>query len=144
MRDDQYYSKNTVPKYGLVLSQEQSTQCLLFRLMCYYPVHRSRICNIAAQSEEQNLFGSTEVGTTNFDDGSYDPASEEGGDWEPVDEQAGDNAGVAEETAAPEPAFRKKGNIIWMRKNMALIQKWCIPIRSGIALQRVSLTAVTI
>ena len=57
--------------------------------------------NNASQPEEQNLFGSTEVGTTNFDDGSYDPASEEGGDWEPVDEQAGDNTGAAEETAAP-------------------------------------------
>ena len=34
----------------------------------------------------QNLFGSTVVGPTDYDDGSYDPASEEGGDWEEVPE----------------------------------------------------------
>ncbi len=34
----------------------------------------------------QNLFGSTVVGPTDYDDGSYDPSSEEGGDWEEVPE----------------------------------------------------------
>ena len=47
------------------------------------------------QAEEQNLFGSTEVEAVDFDDGTYDPASEEGGEWEPVDEP--------EEIAAGEP-----------------------------------------
>ena len=32
----------------------------------------------------QDLFGSTVVGPTDYDDGSYDPASEEGGEWEDV------------------------------------------------------------
>ena len=36
----------------------------------------------------QNLFGSTVVGPTDYDDGSYDPASEEGGDWEEVPDAA--------------------------------------------------------
>lgn len=34
----------------------------------------------------QDLFGSAVVGPTDYDDGSYDPASEEGGDWEEVPE----------------------------------------------------------
>ncbi len=34
----------------------------------------------------QDLFGSTVVGATDYDDGSYDPSSEEGGDWETVPE----------------------------------------------------------
>ena len=37
-----------------------------------------------AQEASQDLFGSTVVGPTDFDDGSYDPASEEGGEWEDV------------------------------------------------------------
>jgi hypothetical protein len=32
----------------------------------------------------QDLFGSAVVGGTDYDDGSYDPASEEGGDWEDI------------------------------------------------------------
>jgi len=32
----------------------------------------------------QELFSQTVVGATDYDDGSYDPASEEGGDWEDV------------------------------------------------------------
>ena len=52
-----------------------------------------------AQAGNQDLFGSTEVGATDFDDGSYDPASEEGGDWEPVDEPG--NGTASGETAAP-------------------------------------------
>ena len=50
--------------------------------------------------EEQNLFGSTEVEAVDFDDGTYDPASEEGGEWEPVDEPETVAANAAE-TAAP-------------------------------------------
>ena len=45
----------------------------------------------------QDLFGSAVVGPTNYDDGSYDPASEEGGDWEDVEEE--ETAAV--QTAAP-------------------------------------------
>ena len=52
------------------------------------------------QAEEQNLFGSTEVEAVDFDDGTYDPASEEGGEWEPVDEPETVAANAAE-TAAP-------------------------------------------
>ena len=36
----------------------------------------------------QDLFGSTVVGPQDYDDGSYDPRSEEGGDWEEVVIQA--------------------------------------------------------
>ncbi len=35
-------------------------------------------------ASSQTLFSETVVGATDFDDGSYDPASEEGGDWEAV------------------------------------------------------------
>ncbi|MBQ9210569.1 MAG: hypothetical protein IJ153_02620 [Clostridia bacterium] len=44
----------------------------------------------------QDLFGSTVVGPTDYDDGSYDPASEEGGEWEDIVETVGEVA-----TAAP-------------------------------------------
>ena len=43
----------------------------------------------------QDLFGSTVVGPTNYDDGTYDPASEEGDDWEDVEDTA------STQTAAP-------------------------------------------
>ena len=49
------------------------------------------------QQAEQNIFGDTPVPQTiDFDDGSYDPASEEGGNEEPVDDTG--DTGV---TAAP-------------------------------------------
>ena len=41
-----------------------------------------------AAEAAQDLFGSTVVGATDYDDGSYDPTSEEGGDWEEVPETA--------------------------------------------------------
>ena len=44
----------------------------------------------------QDLFGSAVVGPTDYDDGSYDPSSEEGGDWEDVLDSAETAA-----TAAP-------------------------------------------
>ena len=44
----------------------------------------------------QDLFGSIVVGPTDYDDGSYDPASEEGGEWEDIVETVGEVA-----TAAP-------------------------------------------
>ena len=44
----------------------------------------------------QNLFGSAVVGPTDYDDGSYDPSSEEGGDWEEIPDSQG-----AAATAAP-------------------------------------------
>ena len=44
----------------------------------------------------QDLFGTTVVGAVDYDDGTYDPTSEEGGDWEDVAE---DTETVA--TAAP-------------------------------------------
>ncbi len=47
----------------------------------------------------QDLFGSAVVGgTTDYDDGSYDPSSEEGGDWEDVEEPTED---ASAPTAAP-------------------------------------------
>ncbi len=50
-----------------------------------------------AAEAAQDLFGSTVVGATDYDDGSYDPTSEEGGDWEEVPEavQAASVATVA-------------------------------------------------
>ena len=43
----------------------------------------------AAPTEQtQDLFGSAVVGPTDYDDGTYDPSSEEGGDWEDVQEPA--------------------------------------------------------
>ena len=44
----------------------------------------------------QDLFGSAVVGPQDYDDGSYDPSSEEGGEWEDVSEPVDDAA-----TAAP-------------------------------------------
>ena len=48
----------------------------------------SRATEAPAAEPAQNLFGSAVVGPTDYDDGSYDPASEEGGDWEEVPEAA--------------------------------------------------------
>ncbi len=48
----------------------------------------------ATDAPAQDLFGPTVVGDTNYDDGSYDPASEEGGDWEDIPYEE-------EETVAP-------------------------------------------
>ena len=56
----------------------------------------SRATEAPAADAGQDLFGTTVVGTTDYDDGSYDPASEEGGDWEDVPVENGDTA-----TAAP-------------------------------------------
>ncbi len=50
----------------------------------------------ATPEPAQDLFGSAVVGPADYDDGSYDPASEEGGDWEEV---TGENASA--ETPAP-------------------------------------------
>ena len=50
----------------------------------------------APADASQDLFGSTVVGTTDYDDGSYDPASEEGGDWEDIPETE-----TAQATTAP-------------------------------------------
>ena len=45
--------------------------------------------------EVQNVFADSVVDSVNYDDGTYDPASEEGGSWENVDQVA------APETVAP-------------------------------------------
>ncbi|MBQ3705723.1 MAG: hypothetical protein II888_04640 [Clostridia bacterium] len=55
----------------------------------------NRATEAPTEEPAQNLFGETVVGPTDYDDGSYDPASEEGGDWEEVSEAA------AESTLAP-------------------------------------------
>ena len=60
----------------------------------------------AEAQDPQNIFGDTPVPQDiDFDDGSYDPASEEGGDWEPVDEPETESASAesaqAAQTAAP-------------------------------------------
>ena len=52
----------------------------------------------ATEAPAQDLFGNTVVGPQNYDDGSYDPSSEEGGDWEDVSENVPD---LPAETAAP-------------------------------------------
>ncbi len=55
----------------------------------------------APASEDQNLFGDAGNTVTDFDDGSYDPASEENGEWESVEEPV-EVVNIAElETAAP-------------------------------------------
>ncbi len=59
----------------------------------------------AAQTAEpdagsQNLFGDAETVTTDYDNGSYDPTSEEGGEWESVDEPE-NGYFASQETAAP-------------------------------------------
>ncbi len=54
----------------------------------------------AATDEGQNLFGEAETTITDFDNGTYDPTSEEGGEWESVDEPA-DGYIASQETAAP-------------------------------------------
>ena len=38
--------------------------------------------NTATEEPVQDLFGAAVVGPTDYDDGSYDPSSEEGGEWE--------------------------------------------------------------
>ena len=43
----------------------------------------------------QDLFGNTVVGPTDYDDGSYDPSSEEGGEWEDIPEDTEETATVA-------------------------------------------------
>ena len=43
-----------------------------------------RVTEAPTAEPAQDLFGSAVVGTTDYDDGSYDPSSEEGGDWEEV------------------------------------------------------------
>ncbi len=53
--------------------------------------------NTDAPETSQDLYGPNESETVDYDDGSYDPASEEGGDWEDVGEP---EAGAAA-TAAP-------------------------------------------
>ncbi len=55
----------------------------------------------AAPAADQNLFAEAETAVTDFDDGTYDPASEEGGDWEPTDATAAPAYEAAQETAAP-------------------------------------------
>ena len=55
----------------------------------------NRATDAPASEPEQDLFGETVVGPTDYDDGSYDPSSEEGGDWEDVTDE------TAENTAAP-------------------------------------------
>lgn len=56
----------------------------------------SRVTEAPAEAQGQDLFGETVVGSTDYDDGTYDPSSEEGGDWEEVPESQGD-----EPTQAP-------------------------------------------
>ena len=46
----------------------------------------SRATEAPAAEPAQDLFGSAVVGPADYDDGSYDPSSEEGGDWEDVPE----------------------------------------------------------
>lgn len=43
-----------------------------------------RNAGTATQEPTQDLFGSAVVGPQDYDDGSYDPSSEEGGEWEEV------------------------------------------------------------
>ncbi len=53
-----------------------------------------------APVENQNLFGETTV--PDFDDGSYDPASEDNvGEWEPTDETSAPDLTGQQQTAAP-------------------------------------------
>ena len=46
----------------------------------------------ATDAPAQDLFGSAVVGPQNYDDGSYDPSSEDGGDWEDIGESGVDTA----------------------------------------------------
>ena len=46
---------------------------------------------VTVQSESQSLFGNTTVTATDYDNGSYDPASEEGGDEEEIPMTAQEN-----------------------------------------------------
>ena len=50
----------------------------------------------ATDAPAQDLFGSAVVGPEDYDDGSYDPSSEEGGEWEDIGE-----SGVTAPTAPP-------------------------------------------
>ena len=54
----------------------------------------------ATEASSQDLFGNTVVGPQDYDDGSYDPSSEEGGDWENVSE-SNSAAAAAAATAPP-------------------------------------------
>ena len=56
-----------------------------------------RNAGTATEAPAQDLFGSAVVGPQDYDDGTYDPASEEGGDWE----ETVDTAASEEATAAP-------------------------------------------
>ncbi len=74
-----------------------------------YPVSNSAASvteAVKSESEGQNLYGETEKAEdaeVDFDDGSYDPASEETGEWEDVEEPGSGEAanGTAEVTVAP-------------------------------------------
>ncbi len=59
------------------------------------PGSRATDAPAAAEEETQDLFGSTVVGPTDYDDGSYDPSSEEGGEWEDVQEPTGEESTMA-------------------------------------------------
>ncbi len=56
-----------------------------------------RSAGTATEAPAQDLFGSAVVGPQDYDDGTYDPSSEEGGDWE----ETVDTAASDEATAAP-------------------------------------------
>ena len=54
------------------------------------------------ETAQQDLFGNTVVGSTDYDDGSYDPSSEEGGEWEEVNDEP------AEEIATAAPVIQSE------------------------------------
>jgi len=59
------------------------------------PAERQEAAPAQEEAPSQELFSETVVGATDYDDGSYDPASEEGGEWEEIVDQPEDEATMA-------------------------------------------------
>lgn len=78
----------------LALSALLLTGCQQKEVFDTLPPER-RATEAPAAESEQDLFGSTVVGPTDYDDGSYDPASEEGGEWEEIQENPEEQTTVA-------------------------------------------------